>query len=201
MRVDAADPPAMSSSRLQATAFAVLLGLVAAGCAVEDISREDAIAALTTTGISEVEAICVADSLIVLGELDAVDPGTVRGEPERAALVTATSRCVLAEPSIEVAGTQLVDESTAFSAPRARDNLTEEELGAQDEVVALGGPEAVREKAISTLVLFGRSVRNATCVVDRIVSSEATHVLIEPEFGSGLDPFEADAFAACIGVD
>lgn len=191
----------MRSARIHATAITLVLGLVAVGCAAEGISREEAVVALTTTGISDVEATCMADTLIVLGELDAADPGSTRGEPERAALVAATNRCLLAEPSIEVAGAQLTGESRTVLRSLDTEELTEEELGARDEVLALGGPEAVRETAISTLTLFGRSLGNATCVVDHIVSSDAAYVLIAPEFGSGLDPFEADAFATCIGVD
>ena len=170
------------------------------------LGRDDAIVALQTTGASVAEATCLADTLLILGELDAADPQNERGHQEREALVAATNRCLTGEPDsdvdVEVAGTQFVDPEDSelgvvSSANRRSNGAFEEEDGAASAGQASLGEAEIRVDAIETLVSLGRSMDNATCVVDHIVQSGGLAVAGGANFGLGLDPLEAAAFAAC----
>ena len=179
-----------------------VLALIVAACGQgAAINRADAITALSTTGLTPVEATCVADALNLVGELDAADPRIERGAAERDALVSATNFCVGNEPDTQVAGTQLDVDGGSTSFERAE---TDEEFAlnaSADGGVQLTDPEEIRLAGIEALVALGRGTVNATCVVDHILLSNAEVVLSDPNFGLGLHPIEADAFAACIGVN
>ncbi len=172
--------------------------LMLVGCA-DEFARADAVVALQSTGVTEVEAICMADTLSILDELDAADPRQERDDARREALVKAQTRCVTLEP----AGVPTVSASASASAAVV---APDPESLAMDPDLAVVAPseeeiEAAKARAVSTLVGVGRSEANAKCVIDHVLQVDADYLLDDPEFGLGLDPFEADAFAACLQVN
>jgi len=196
----------MSNRQSLRLALVVVASLAVAACGGADtLDRVEAIAALETTGVTTAEATCVADSLAILGELDAADPRIDRGPSERDALVTAMNRCVGSQPETEVAGLQLEIEPAASSSldAFAIENVTNgEEPETESELSAITAEDEseIRDGAIETLVGLGRSTDNASCIVDRIIAAGAPVVVVAVEFGLGLHPLEADAFAACAGT-
>ena len=194
-----ADEGVMLVSTRRTLGAVAVVALLASGCARGDvIERAEAISALSTTGLTLAESTCVADSLELLGELDAADPRVVRGEAERDALVAAMNRCVGSETSTEVAGTTQFEVQRGSSATE----FVEEEEALPLNGDAVGEPETadMRADGVAALVALGRNATNAGCIVDHILDSENSRVMTDSSFGLGLDPIEADAFAACIGV-
>ena len=194
----------VARNSLLAILIAVALG--ASACAdSESIDRVSAIEALETTGLSNAEATCVADGLILLDEIDAADPRIARGPAERDALVGARNRCIGSVPETEVAGVQERPGESEFTTERPNSSdseLEEVETLTDDALVAVGTASELRIQAIETLTRLGRSTENATCVVDHILTSEADRaVLVSDSFGLGLVPIEATAFAACSGTN
>jgi hypothetical protein len=173
-------------------ALIVVALLALSACSGNAFVRSDAIAGLATTGLSEVESTCVADTLVALGELTAADPRHRRGDAEREVLVTATNRCVAPEP--------IVSSSPSPSQERVAEDDDPEGTVLDESRLSTTGEDQVerRSLAIAHLELAGRSGENARCVVDRLIATEAEAVFADPAFGLGLDPLEADAFAACI---
>ncbi len=176
--------------RRRAALFVVVL-LAVGACGGRTFERSDAINALVATGLSEVESTCVADTLVALGELVAADPGHRRGDGEREALVVATTRCVAPEP-------------IARTSSQASDQIGEDD---DPEGTPMNEPVSTpttadlderRASALAHLELTGRSRENARCIVDQLISMDADALLSDPAFGLGLDPIEADAFAACL---
>jgi len=183
--------------------LAVLAGfaIIASSCGGGDsISRIDAITALQTTGISAAEATCVADSLVALGELDAADPREVRGTKQRDALVASTARCVGNDVETEVAGVQTEPDLAPSLATTSRRPADSPDLGSRETTERTRDEAEVRRAAIETLERLGRKNPDASCVVDHILTAGAIFVLVEPNFGLGLSPVEADAFAACANL-
>lgn len=173
-------------------AMIVVALLALSACGGNDFVRGDAIAALSTTGLSGVESTCVVDTLIALGELTAADPRHSRGDAERDALVTATNRCVVPDP--------IVSSSPSPSQERVANNDDPEGTVLNGSRLSTPGEDQGerRSVAIAHLELAGRSGENARCIVDWLIATEVDAVFADPAFGLGLDPFEADAFAACI---
>lgn len=135
----------------------------------------------------------MADTLLLLEQLDAADPRIERTDADREALVSASTRCI--RPQV------------LPTSVRSSDLATNEESLDVDDVdlgVSLGPTTTVlsreerRGLAIARLTSFGRSQENAICVVDRLLSVEADEIFDAPNFGLGTDPFEASAFAACM---
>lgn len=180
------------------------VGLVVSACSTAEFAREDAIGALQTTGVNEAEATCMADSLLALDLLDAADPRRSRTEVEQAGLVSAAARCVQANatPIAVVAGTQV----SRSDVPRSEvvrtldaDVVERSVSGGLDlQSADVGDTAQVREAAIQSLISLGRSAENASCVVDWLLDVHADDLFENPNFGMGLDTFEAQAFAACI---
>jgi len=173
-------------------ALIVVALLALSACSGNVFVRTDAIAALARTGLTDVESTCVADTLVALGVLAAADPGHRRGDTERDALVTATNRCVAPEP--------IVSSSPSRSQERVAEDDDPEGTVLNEARPSTTGEDQVerRSLAIAHLELAGRSGENARCIVDWLIATEADVVFADPAFGLGLDPLEADAFAACI---
>ena len=174
-------------------AVTVLVALFAlAACGGDEFGRAEAIASLTATGLSSAEFTCVADSLAAGGELSAADPNQSRGELERDALVAAMSHCVTPETA----------EAREEASIRVQRQVDEDPEGTPIDGPASAnrGEEALvyRAEAIAHLGLAGRSTENARCIVDQLIAANADDVLIDPAFGLGLDPREANAFATCL---
>lgn len=202
----------LQGRRGKGTVCIAAAALVLSACGSNTIGRDEAIGVLQTTGISEAEATCVADSLLVLDALDAADPRRELTDQGRTALVNATSRCVGAgaDPVAEVAGA-LEFRSGAAPNPAALAASVNEEFESNLEVEGLSEEELaelgltlteqdvveLRELAVAKLVSFGRSEESARCIIDRLRDAGADFVLAEDSFGLGLSPFEAEAFAAC----
>ena len=193
----------MWRARIRIVAASIGVALVATACGgAESLDRADAIVALESTGVTTAEATCMADSLLLLDELDAVDPRIERGESERDALVGARNRCVGGAPNIEVAGVQQESATeSGFTVERSTpqgSELEEFEIEQDDSLELAGSRTQLRTDAIAQLVRVGRSLDNATCVVDHILAAEDDHlVLVVETFGLGLEPIEAPAFVAC----
>jgi len=172
------------------------LTLTFVGCSgAEQISREDAVAALETTGVTEAEATCMADTLITLDRLDAADPRRERSDATREAFLAATTRCVAVEvlPEVQVTSPVAVDEwGEEAEIPSAHAGIGGSSEPVDDEAL---------QAAVDYLVSVGRSPENAQCIVGHLVLADAQYVLGSPNFGLGLDPFEADAMAMCLSVE
>ena len=70
----------MWRARIRIVAASIGVALVATACGgAESLDRAGAIVALESTGVTTAEATCMADSLLLLDELDAVDPRIERG--------------------------------------------------------------------------------------------------------------------------
>lgn len=182
----------MSARRL---ATAVLFALLISACSDSTLSRDEAIVALGTIGVTELEATCMADSLVALGMLDAADPRKSKTDAERAALLTVSARCVAVDPvsdASDLAGLQTTLDS---------DDPEGTPLGEMFDPAASSrtlDPVQAREAAIDRLLSSGRSISNATCIVDHLTTVDADYLFEDESFGLGRDPFEADAFAACL---
>lgn len=179
---------------LRRTIWALGALLALTSCSGEEFGRSEAILALSTTGLTEVESSCVADALLALGQLQAADPRQQRDEPQRDALVSATGHCVGQETGV-LAGQPRSDESIGFGDDEDPEGTPLADVGA---LPVDDDPVELRRRAIAQLQLAGRSEENASCVVDQLIASEAEAIFADPAFGLGLDPLEADAFAACI---
>ncbi len=179
---------------LRRTIWALIALLALTACSGDEFGRSEAIVALSTTGLTEVESTCVADALAALGQLRAADPRQQRGEPQRDALVSATGYCVGLDTAV-LAGQSRSDESIDFADDEDPEGTPLADVGA---VPVDDDPAELRRRAIAQLKLAGRSDENARCVVDQLIASEADAIFVDPAFGLGLDPLEADAFAACI---
>lgn len=177
--------------------------MVLTACAGEAFGRDDAIASLQTTGVSEVEATCMADTLIAVGQVNAADPRQERGDDQRAAFLAATERCVQVE---------VLSATAAASQPTAEGLTVEQFVDEEEEILAnppqegISGELAVDDQTLAdrgyqTLTRFGRSEANARCIIDHLVLVEAVFIVDDPQFGLGLDAFEADAMAACLSVN
>ncbi len=179
--------------RLLSAFFAIVVLSSCAGS--DDFAREDAINALETTGASEAEATCMADTLDVLGRVEAADPRRDRTSQDHEALVSASGRCIGtgSVPDVEVAGTQIVNPPASDPEPSASG------VSGGSEYSEPTGSDAGarRQRAISRLESFGRTVEDATCIVDQLIEVYADDVFDSPNFGVGLDPFEAHAFVVC----
>lgn len=170
----------------------VVVLVVAGACGGNTFERSDAIGTLAATGLSDAEASCVADTLIVLDELRSLDPNQPRGDVGRDALVAATSRCVVPDPIEQASSASLTDTLVDDGDPEGTPvggsavSLTEEDRLER------------RALALAHLELAGRSTDDARCIVDQLISMDAEMLFADPAFGLGLDPLEADAFAACL---
>ncbi len=186
------------SLRAQACLWVVPAIVVLASCADEFV-RDDAIAAVQTTGVSEAEATCIADSLIALDRLDAADPRLERTEERREAFVAATARCV----SVDVLGTSIGDDRVAQREPSVVEPQQHSVSAASalannddDDVVDDGAAEV----AVASLRRQGRTAANASCIVEVLVEAQADFLFADPNFGLGRNAIEANAIAACLGT-
>lgn len=179
------------------------LSIVLAACGASNFDRADAISALQSSGATNPQATCIADTLIEMGELGSADPRAVASDQDRENLSVAHERCVATEvlPEFDVEVTDLDAEppSSALGEPVVSGGGFEEvEAEATAEVETLtSSPEELREDAINKLVGLGRSESNATCVVDNLLAQGATDIVTSVDLGLGLDIREASAFAAC----
>lgn len=172
----------------------VLIAITA--CGTTGFDRADAVSALQTTGVTEAEATCMADSLLALDLLHAADPRLSRTSIEQDALVSSAARCVSREaeavhPDTMAAEVHGATESVASAQQGDRDVL----IGVQS---AEPDVDQIRTSAIEHLGIFGMSQEKAACVVDRLLDADAAYLLEDPDFGRGLDSIEASAFASCI---
>jgi hypothetical protein len=181
------------SVRRIATVLVTALALSA--CSGSTFSQEDAIAALQTIGVTETEATCMADSLAALQLLGAADPRASKTDAERAALVAVSARCLASDPFLE--SVDLASPETAFDAGDPEGTPFGETFDPAGTSAALD-PLQAKQVAIDRLISSGRSISNATCIVDHLTSVEAEDLFEDPLFGLGRDPFEADALAACL---
>lgn len=184
-------------------AATVMMMLFVTACASTEISRDDAIAALQTAGPTEVEATCMADTLLAIGQLDAADPRLERNVERSEAFLAARERCV----SVEVLGA--TEGATSFAVESVGVNEGEEEESYLAEFTNAGsgvgseggevapGPDAQRTAAVVALERLGHSPERASCIVDQLVALEAWYLFTDPNFGIGLDALEANAMAAC----
>lgn len=179
---------------LRRATWALIALLALTACSGGEFGRSEAIVALSTTGLTEVESTCVADALVALGQLRAADPRQQRGEPQRDALVSATGYCVGQDTAVLARQTRS-DESIDLGDDEDPEGTPLADVGA---LPIDDDPVERRRRAIAQLQLAGRSEENARCVVDQLIASEAEAIFADPAFGLGLDPLEADAFAACI---
>jgi len=182
--------------KLWVVACVVLLS----ACGQGDFERADAIVALQTTGVTEAEATCIADSLVSLQALDAADPRQPRTDERRSAFVNATSRCV----STEVLG-NTVERSVSvvpdIEASKGNTPVVEVEdsnAGGSALSQASEADKELAQDAVATLVRQGRSTENAQCIVDQLVAVNGEMVFLDQNFGLGLDPLEANAIASCL---
>lgn len=180
---------------------ALVVAVVVLSSCANDLSRADAITALQTTGVTEAEATCMADSLAALDQLDAADPREPRTEVRREAFVTASSRCV----TTEVLASTLESEPGAVvvsaSVEPDAGNTPHVEIGSGGQAVVAGPGGAdidIEADAIAELQRQGRSEQNATCIVEFLIGAQASHLFAESTFGLGSDPLEANAIAACL---
>ena len=140
----------------------------------------------------------MADTLHAVGAMDAADPRRDRTSTDRDALVGASTRCIGATTptDVVVAGTQITSEPQSdpeSTEPGVSGGLSYEDLAQSDS--------DRRTAAIERLQLLGRSQANATCIVDQLIDAQADEIFDSPNFGVGLDPFEAHAFAMCAAQD
>ena len=170
---------------------------VVAACGASNFDRVDAITSFQTSGASAAEATCMADTLIGLGDIDAADPRVALSDESRENLAISTSRCI----TVDVLGENEIAPRESAPAPTSNLPSTPFDIGGQGQAANTVAPEdmdRVREEAIASLRGFGRSLRNATCVVDQLITIEAEYLLSDPAFGLGLDPVEASAMAFCL---
>ena len=196
--------PMSNRSFVLVAAVAVCLVLGACGSALD---RDDAVAALLDAGATSTEASCMADSLLVLDELDLADAQVVLSERDKAILLDTKDRC---QGSIGVTqsgvSTEVLSGSDASrvepggGAAFMGDDDDEEFTGAGSDAEDAGdSAEAAIARGTEVLKILGRSDRFATCVVDELVAIDAIDVMLSDDFGSGLSPLEANAYAACAG--
>lgn len=180
--------------------FVVLASAVLTGCAA-DFARDDAIVALQTTGVTEAEATCMADSLTALEQLDAANPAEPRTDERRSAFVAAKTRCVTTEvltsslgPADDgSAGAVLSTVEAGVEANTSIEAAAASQPGLSDDEGA-----ALASDAVAELQRQGRTELNSTCIVEFLTGAQATHLFLDPNFGLGLDPLEANAIAACL---
>lgn len=175
-----------------------LIGLVAivlSACGVANFDRADAITSLQASGATLAEATCIADRLVEVGELDAADPRITGGADGRESLLLANQQCVTVEVLPEV---ELAVETTVAANPTANRPGNDPQAADTADQNALESLVARRQSAIAQLRSFGRSMENATCIVDQLIAAEADGVFEDDQFGLGLDTAEAAAFATCI---
>jgi len=171
---------------------------VLVGCA-DDFGRDDAVAALQTTGASEVEAVCMADTLTLVDALDAADPRRQRTDGDRQALVAAANRCASLNDDDPLATESFtVDRSDSEEEPFPAGEMRSEVAAA---VLTEASTADLRADSIDVLVRAGRSPVRAACVVDRLLEAGGEVVLSDPRFGAGRDPLEAAAFAGCAATE
>ena len=185
------------SLRFAGAAFATAL-VVAACSGGGNLSRTNAVDALESTGVSRAEATCMADTLLALGNIDAADPRRDRSTADQEALVSAMSRCVSHDgaPTVVVAGRQVTVEPDDNHISTQNDF----DVGPAGQTGSVDGSELAAEQrtvAIEQLVRLGRPLEFSVCVVDQLIDVYADDVFKDPNFGVGLDPFEANAFASC----
>jgi len=191
-----------SARRLIWCPAALLWALILAGCSGGGFDRADAIVAIQTTGVTEAEATCIADSLASLQILDAADPREPRTDERREAFVSATTRCVTPEVlgQSEWAVTQAgqlpdIQASAASNRPEVQAPTAGPGGSSQSEVAESAELAA---DAVGVLVGQGRAFENAQCIVDQLVATGGEYVFLDQNFGLGLDPLEANAIAACL---
>lgn len=174
------------------------MSIVASACGAANFDRADAVTSLQSAGASAPEATCIADRLLAADQLEAADPRASVSDEAREILLLANQECVSVEVLPEL---ELVTETTIPSAAASRPGGAEDDSDATPTEVDLNDPallELQRQSAISQLMNFGRSNSNATCIVNQLIAAEAAYVLDSDQFGLGLDPAEAAAFAACL---
>lgn len=177
----------------------ILVGLlVVAGCASGSFSRTDAIVSLQTTGVTEAEATCMADSLSALDQRDAANPRKYRGANEREALVAAARRCVTVDVLSKSVERTLRDAQSDDDDPEGTPMPQDVPTAFRTPGRLESSDDSNHAQARSRLLLAGRSEVNAQCVIDHLVDIDAEHLFADPLFGQGLDPLEADAFASCL---
>ena len=176
-------------------ATVLVTALAFSACAGSTFSQEDAIAVLQTIGVTETEATCMADSLVALQLLGAADPREPKTDAERAALIAVSARCVATDPILE--SVDSASPETAFDASDPEGTPFGETFASAGRSAVLD-PLQAKEAAIERLISSGRSISNATCIVDHLASVEAEDLFEDPLFGLGRDPFEADALASCL---
>lgn len=179
---------------LRASTLAAVL--IVAGACAPAFERDDGIAALENGGMSNAEATCVANRLHAVQQIEILDPANEVRDDDRALLVSATRRCVeLAEVNEDVP-TEVLSEADL----RIYEDDYEEDAERQAGVESLEADleDVSLEIGRQRLRLLGRSDAFIDCVIDHLRSVDAIELLQDEQLGMGLDPVEADAYAACI---
>lgn len=137
----------------------------------------------------------MADTLVALGRVEAADPNRPRDDASREMLIAASSRCVT------TAVLPRSEERSAIELDMDDDDPEGTPMDDQRGVSALTSSDdlaVLRPRAIAHLTLSGRTENQAACVVDHLIRLDAHWLFADPAFGMGLEPLEADAFAACL---
>ena len=194
------------SNRSFALGVTVAVGLVVGACG-SALERDDAVAALLDAGATSTEAACMADSLLILDELDLADARTSLSQRDKDVLLDTKRRC---QGSAEVTRTGVSTEvlsgsevssvgpggGTTSIGDEDDEELTEMGLEPADAVDAA---EAAIARGTEVLKILGRNDRFVRCVVDELVAIDAVDVMLDEDFGAGLSPLEANVYAACVG--
>ncbi len=172
--------------------------LIFGACGAPALPRDDAIAILQLEGMSAAEATCVADTLVLAEELDAVDPRFELDDRQITALQSARLRCQSTE-ALEVDGGFGDVPDDVIVAPSSVDT---DVAGVIETAVGGVGQEPVADDvidaAVDALRALGRDEITARCIVERLVDTDGTWLFDDERFGFGANPLEAAATAACI---
>ena len=194
------------SNRSFVLVVAVAVGLLVGACG-SALDRDDAVAALLDAGATSTQASCMADSLLVLDELDLADAHAALSQRDKEILLDTKRRCqgttdatrtgvsaeVLSGSEVSSVGPVV---GTAFMGDEDNEELSGMGLERADDEDAT---EPAIARGAEVLKILGRNERFVTCVVDVLVAIDATDVMLDEDFGSGLSPLEANAYAACAG--
>lgn len=196
--------PMSNRSIVLVVAVAVALFVGACGSALE---RDDAVAALLDAGATSTEAACMADALLILDELDLADARASLSERDKDLLLDTKRRCqgstetTRTGVSTEVlSGSEVSSVEPGGGASSIGDEYDDEFAAVGTEPApAVDDHEAAIARGTEVLRILGRKGRFIRCVVDELVAIDAVDVMLDEDFGAGLSPLEANAYAACVG--
>lgn len=185
---------------------AAVVGLLVGACG-SALERDDAVAALLDAGATSTEATCMADSLLVLGELDLADAQAALSPRDKDILLDTKRGCQGSTDVIRtgvrtevLSGSEVSSVEPGGDTAFIGDEVNEEFTGASLDLADAGdAAEDAIARGTKVLKILGRSEPFVSCVVDELVAIDAVDVMLNDDFGSGLSPLEANAYAACAG--